>query len=146
MTRRAVHVARRVASSAGRSVYSSVTAATAKPASRRTARTSASAWKVGVEVEHEPPAGPDQRGHSESAQAQLVRREVVEAVERAHRRVEDAFDREVGQGHPAQLRLVTQALARDGEHRVGGVDADDPVAPRDQLAREEAGAAAQIEH
>ena len=101
---------------------------------------------VGVEVEHEPPGGPDQRGHCERGQSQLVRREVVEAVERAHRRVEDAFDRQVGQRHPAQRRLVAQALASDGEHRVGGVDAHDPVAPRDQLAGEEAGAAAQIEH
>src|SRR4029453_15703576 len=33
-----------------------------------------------------------------------------------------------------------------GEHRLGGVDADDPVAPSDQLAREEAGAAAEIEN
>ena len=43
--RRAVQVARRVEASAGWCVYSSPTAVTAKPASWRQARTSASVWK-----------------------------------------------------------------------------------------------------
>ena len=46
----------------------------------------------------------------------------------------------------AQRHLGAEALASEGQHRVGCVDADDTVAPSDQLAREGAGAAAEIEH
>ena len=48
--------------------------------------------------------------------------------------------------HPAQRHLGAKALASAGQHRVGRVDADDAVAACDQFAREEAGAAAEIEH
>ena len=41
---------------------------------------------------------------------------------------------------------AAEALASLGQHRVGCVDAGDAVAACDQLAREEAGAAAEIEH
>ena len=102
--------------------------------------------RVGVEVEDEPPGGPKPVGDRGHRQPQLHRSEIVEAVERADRRVEDTFDREVGERHPAQRHLAAEALARLGQHRVGCVDADDAVAACDQLAREEAGAAAEIEH
>src|SRR4029450_347562 len=72
--------------------------------------------------------------------------EIVETIEGADRRVEDTVDREVGERHPAQRHLGAKARASDGQHRVGCVDADDAVAACDQLAREEAGAAAEIEH
>ena len=101
--------------------------------------------RVGVEVEDEPPVGPKTARHRGHRQPQLLRGEVVEAVERADRGVEDTFDRQVGERHPAQHHLGAEALARKGQHRLGGVDADDPVAPCDQLAREQAGAAAEIE-
>ena len=54
--------------------------------------------------------------------------------------------REVGERHPAQRHLAAKALASPGQHRVGCVDPGDAVAACDQLAREEAGAAAEIEH
>ena len=66
---------------------------------------------VGVKVEDEPPGGPKQEGHCGHRQSQLVRGEVVEAVERADCRVEDTFDRQVGEGHPAQRHLGAEALA-----------------------------------
>src|SRR5215204_844695 len=101
---------------------------------------------VGVEVEDEPTGRPKAAGHRANRRLQLVPTEVVEAVERADRRVEDTLDLQVGESHPAQRHLGPKALASDGQHRVGCVDADDPVAPRDQPACEEAGAAAEVEH
>ena len=44
-----------------------------------------------------------------------------------------------------QRHLGAETLASESQHRVGGVDAYDRVAASDQLAREEAGAAAEIE-
>ena len=102
--------------------------------------------RVGVEIEDEPAGGPKADGHRVHRQSQLVRGEVVEAVERADRGVEDAVDRQVGESCPGQRHLGAEALASNGQHRLRCVNADDLVAANDQLTREEAGAAAEIEH
>ena len=70
--------------------------------------------RVGVEVEHEPSGGPKPAGQRDHRHAQLVRGEVVEAVERADGGVEDTFERQVGQGHPAQRRRRGRAARERG--------------------------------
>ena len=101
---------------------------------------------VGVEVEDEPTAGPKPASHRSYRQSQLIRSEVVKAVECANRRVEDSFDIQAREHRPDHLHVGAQALASDGQHRFGGVDADDPIAPRSQLGSKEARAAADIEN
>ena len=102
------------------------------------------------DLAHQPGPGDGDRAArldevGEVVEVQVVGAEVVVGVD-ADRRVEDTFDREVRKRHPAQRHLGAKALASDGQHRVGCVDADDAVAACDQFAGEEAGAAAEIEH
>ena len=102
--------------------------------------------RVGVKIEDEPARRPQAESHRGQRQSQVGGIEVAESVERAHRRVEDAFDRQFRERHPAQRHVRAEALAGERQHRVGCVDADDAVAPCRQLLREEARAAAEIEH
>ena len=57
--------------------------------------------RVGVDVEDEPPGGSKPAADRGHRQAELVRSQVVETVERADRSVEDSIHRQVGQDRPA---------------------------------------------
>ena len=69
--------------------------------------------RVRVEVEDEPACRPEAGGDRRHRQPQLVRSEVVEAVERAHRGVEDTFDRQVREASSGS----TSPQGRDARER-----------------------------
>ena len=100
---------------------------------------------VRVHVEDEPASGPDPMRQGPQGRAQLGGGEVVQAVERRHRGVEDRVDRELRQRLLDQLRVGTQPATGAREHRRRGVHADDAIAEGDELGGHETGAAADVE-
>ena len=74
------------------------------------------------------PPGRSQPGKAPQGRPQAVGGEVVQAVERRDRGVEEPADREVGERLPAEDHVGAQQPAGAGEHGLRGVHPGDPVA------------------
>ena len=102
--------------------------------------------RVRVHVEDEPSGRADAKGQGGERRAEIGRSEVVEAVKGADRGVVFAFDGQCGKRRSYEPHLRREPSAGAGEHRLGTIQADHLVPQRSELACEQPGAAADVEH